>query len=354
MKKIGFLFVVIGLGLLVYGLVAQDVFGGKLTDSSGRETGQFTNTVTKNIYLKHLNYNNPTVEYFTFPVELSCDYPNEFSFSCDNYSTKTNREELTLSVRASTTRYGESVSFDTLTDTFREKISYYNGTVTVLDKCSDNMLCLKGVYNYDDSNEQTRLYVAISNKDGYYTIIDYYISNSKGAENHALIDKYIDSFISSIVIDSYVENEGSYKDNMLDISLTVPRFNDVSEIKLYLDKDKYRYNDSQYLNSNNLVYVYLYPKKENGMYISYYVTIKYLYKAENYNNEDLLTLFSSGTNIATFAAEKIMVGDKEVYHNTDDRRFFLHIINEHYAYYVESTTSLSDSELLDLFDFKYE
>ena len=39
MKKIGFLFVVIGLGLLVYGLVAQDVFGGKLTDSSGRETG---------------------------------------------------------------------------------------------------------------------------------------------------------------------------------------------------------------------------------------------------------------------------------------------------------------------------
>ena len=145
------------------------------------------------------------------------------------------------------------------------------------------------------------------------------------------------------------------KTDKLDISLTVPRFNNANKIKLYLDKNKYKYSNSLYENTNNIVIIQPtdVTRQKNIIFVST-ITIKYLYSSNSKKNGSLLSNFANGIPIVERLAKKMTIDGKEVYYNDGDKRFFLHVINEHYAYYVESTKDLSDDELKDLFNFTYE
>ncbi len=357
MKKIGFLFTLIGIALLSFGIyTCYDLgyFDNNKESNKEEASKEDSKDLSDFVSIKSRNFDKPSITTFYFNEKLKCNFVTEFEDICNHYGFLKD-DDLSPSVRIYTSKTGKNL--EDYTEIFNNEI-HEEGTVSSsVPNCQSNMICVRQDITryYQDQvgkleGKHTILKIAISNDDGYFTRVDVYLTNRVGDKNDYIVDEFIDYFVKSIKIEDYIEPEKQYKDDNLDISLVTSKTNTSNKLHLYLNKNLYSYPTSLYSNTYNTASV---------LFNSKTITIKYLYNDNSHPEEDLITSFiygDSDVKIVSFPESRSTkeIDGKKIYYNTNDNRFFLYVINNNYAYYIESLTGLDDNVLKDLLNIEIE
>ena len=337
MKKLGYLFIIAGICLVIYALISGDYLGLK----TPMKFRPYDYTLLDTVTLKHGNEENPTIETFTFPEKLNCNYKNEYRFDCNSVNPYSPQTMKILGYTSIVTDLGTIINGITRPDdSSRTKVD--------IDSCPENMRC----FRFDSSSAEdgkvnyylTEVNIIISNQRQYFTFISFHIYTDADSYDKDAIKTLVDNFISSIKIENYIESEKVYKDGQLEYILTAPRYNESSEIRFYFDEEKYSYPDTMYFETNDQVHIKI-KNNDNDVRITYY------YDSTSDSREPF-TFIIEGVPVSDDSLEKIMIGNKEVYKVKDNRKYFWHSINNNYSFSIVAKEDLTDEELLDFLNYK--